>query len=582
MKGKCWVVGWIACMLCGMAWAEPQAPVVEAQPAAVSDASGEATPPGDVPYTPEQLQLINQTIDAGKIDIDLLRQVVEGEGHEEVLRMSLAECIRTAIDQNPDLQVVRFEPLKSEADIMTARGEFDPVASETATYLNASQEASPEYKIFGGITSIESENTNSKTSLSGKLETGTLYDVSFGLEKQTTTYTLFRSQYSGGLTLTLSQPLLKGRSIAANTARIRMAQNARQGAEAQVRLAVMNVVAEVVKAYWDLVGAAENLTVREDALSNAERLLDISQKRLDIGSAAAIEVLQAKAGVAMRQTDLITARSQVTNSEDVLKQFLNLRDGDLFSSKRLIPTDRPEVADFNIDAFRDIDARLKSSIDLALANRPEMALGRIEIETSEIDRKRASDMMLPQLDVTGTLFRGKRGGAAGDVFEGIYQRRDHAYSVGLKAGVPIGNRAARGAYQRADLTARQAEQKLEKTKQELMLKVRLAMRALNTSQILVESNRQARTLQETNVAAEEKRLRLGVSTSYRVLQVQQDLTAAQTQEVQARVGVQKATVDLRLAEGTILDSLGIDFLTPESEPPVSFIRSVVPLDPKQD
>jgi len=53
-----------------------------------------------------------------------------------------------------------------------------------------------------------------------------------------------------------------------------------------------------------------------------------------------------------------------------------------------------------------------------------------------------------------------------------------------------------------------------------------------------------------------------------VLQVQQDLTAAQTQEVQARVSVQKATIDLRLSEGTLLDSLGIEFLAPESEPPI--------------
>ena len=108
------------------------------------------------------------------------------------------------------------------------------------------------------------------------------------------------------------------------------------------------------------------------------------------------------------------------------------------------------------------------------------------------------------------------------------------------------------------------------------LPVRLAARAVDTSQILVESNRQTRALQETNVVAEEKRLRLGVTTSYQVLQIQGDLTAAQTQEVQAQVAYEKALVDLRLAEGAILSALGIEFGAPEPERPVSYVRSVVP------
>ncbi|HNR37014.1 MAG TPA: hypothetical protein PKO36_17700, partial [Candidatus Hydrogenedentes bacterium] len=94
------------------------------------------------------------------------------------------------------------------------------------------------------------------------------------------------------------------------------------------------------------------------------------------------------------------------------------------------------------------------------------------------------------------------------------------------------------------------------------------------------SNRQAKQLQEANVIAEEKRLRLGVSTSYRVLQVQQDLTLAQTQELQARIAYEKALVELRLSEGTLLESLGIDFCPPEPEAPVTFGRSIRPPVPE--
>ena len=564
-------------LLAGCAiWADdPQVTVTEAAPApSVQPVPGEVIAPADTPLTDEQMQLLNQKIDVSGIDIDRLRKLVEEQEGGEPLRMSLDDCMRLAVENSPDLQIVRYEALKSASDVFTAKGEFDPVLSEIYNRTKSEQVASPEYQRFGGISSLQAERVTKKTSVSGKLQTGTVYDASFEIDKESTTLTNLVPQYSGGLTLTLSQPLLKGRGVAVNTARIRMAKNARLISEAQLRLAVMNTIAEVVKAYWDLVGATDSLAVREQAVANAERLLDIGKKRLDIGTGAALEVLQAKAGVATRQTELITARSQVANAEDVLKQVLNMRENGVFSGKRIVPTDRPKVTELDIEKLRNVDEDLKQSFELALEKRPEMTSAKLEIETAKIDRSRSSNAMLPQVDLTGILFQGKRGPLYNDVFEGVLSRDDNMYTIGVKGSVVLGNRAARGAFQRADLTARQAETKLERTKQELMLKVRLAHRAVNTSQILIESNRQLCKLQETNVAAEEKRLRLGVSTSYRVLQMQTDLLAAQTQEVQARIGYEKALVDLRLAEGTVLDSLGIEFEAPEPEPPVTFVRSI--------
>ncbi len=540
--------------------------------------AGETVSPGDAPLTEEQMQLLNQKIDLGRIDIDRLRDIVEQQEGAEPIRMSLDDCMRLAIENSPDLQVVRYEAMKSASDVFTAGGEFDPILSETYLHSKAEQIASPEYQTFARISSLQMTKSNSKTSISGKLKTGTLYDASFELDKESTTFTKFVPQWSGGLTHTLSQPRLKGRGIV-NTARIRMAKNAKLMSEAQLRLATMNIVAEVVKAYWDLVGAAEGLSVRQQSVANAERLLDIAQKRLDIGTGAALEVLQAKAGVTSRQTELITARTQVSNAEDVLKQALNMRDNGVFSGKRIVPTDRPKGDELDIEKLKDVDGQLKESFDLAFKNRPEMTSGELEIETAKIDRSRAANEMLPQVDLTGSAFQGKRGPMTNDVFEGIFSRDDNMYSIGVKGQIVLGNRAARGAFNRADLTAKQAETKLEKTKQELMLRVRLATRALYTSQILIESNKQLSKLQETNVAAEEKRLRLGVSTSYRVLQMQTDLLAAQTQEVQARIGFEKALVDLRLAEGRILDTLGIQFDVPEPQPPVTFLRSIDPREP---
>lgn len=531
------------------------------------------------PLTDDQVRLLNQEIDVSRIDLGRLRELAETGPQHERMRLSLEECIGIALQSNPDLQVVAFEPEKSAADILASKGEFDPMASGMFTYMESSQQASAEYRLFGGISSIEMYRANWQFGLAGKLQWGTMYNVQFDLDKSESTYNRFIEEYNGGLTLTITQPLLRGRGTKANLARIKIAKLARDMSDLAVQQAVMETVAQVIKSYWDLVGAYESLRVQEEALANAERLLEISQKRFDIGTAAAIEVLQAKAGVATRQSEFISARSRIMDAEDLLKQMLNMRDEGLFSSKRIVPTDRPSAPEIDIEEFKVIDEKLEESIQLALERRPELQSAEIEIQSAEIERGRASNDLLPKVDVTGGVYQGARDHYLREIFYGVRDRSDNFYTYGVQGSLPIGNRAARGQYTRANLSARQAESRLEKTKQEVMLKVRMAMRALKTSQILIESNQEARKLQETNVAAEEKRLQLGVSTSYRVLQIQQDLTLAQTQEVSSRIAYEKALVDLRLAEGSILDQLGVEFTAPEQKPPVTFVRSVWPKDP---
>lgn len=563
MPARVLVCCMVALAMGGAAWCAPG--VGEVQGQAVS-----TEPEGSMGL------LLHQKIDINLIDLDELREVIEGQQGPERLRLSLDECVRIAVASNPDIRVVSYEPLKSDADIYAAKGEFDPLLSAMTTYRESEQRATPEYRTFGGISSITEERRNSTFTLGGKLGWGTTYDATFTVNWEETTFNRFVRQWSGGLALTLTQPLLRGRGKAANLARIRIAKNSRVISDLQVELAVMNAIGETIKAYWDLVGAVENLTVMEQALANAERLLDISRKQLDIGTGAAIDVVQAKAGVATRQSELISARSSVADAEDMLKQLLDMRDNGVFSSRRIAPTDRPSVAEFSASLLQDSEAELAASIEASLANRPEIASDELTIENAKVERKRAANDMLPQLDVSGTVFQGGRDLVMDGVFDGVRDRSDNSYGVTVQGSIPLGNRAARGAHQSAEMTLRQAEQRLEKTKQEAMLRVRLAMRARHTSHILVESNRQARVLQETNVIAEEKRLRLGTSTSYRVLQIQEDLTRARTQEVQARVNYEKAMADLRLAEGTLLDNLDIEFAPPEREKPVEYLKSLVP------
>jgi len=557
-------------------------PVEEAQPAEAADAAAPA------PLEKPQLGLrydavlreaddsVSRRIDADLIDLDALRLALEASLGRSEIRLALNDCILIALDRNPDILLAEFEPRKVDGDVLTAKGEFDPILGTDILYTKASTIASQTLIAYGGITSVESWNTTTRTSVMGKLHTGTMYNLTFAMNKEENTFGKFIEEWDGLLSLSLTQPILSGFGPSVNKVRIRQARNARAAAEEQFRASVMNTVAGVVKAYWDLTGAIERLTVREESLDNAERLLHINETRRQLGTAADIDVLQAKAGVAMRQSELIAARAAVGHAEDALKQLLDIRDGDLFSTARILPTDRPGFASGLWIDPSNLEDQIAVSVERALRNRPELKASEFEIENAKLEEMRTRNQMLPKLDVVGSYAQGGRDHKPRQVFYGMRAGDVDAMSIGLQGSVPIGNRAARGQHLRAQLTREQAEQRFENVRQGLMVNVHVAMRNVFANQTLVESTRQAREFQEVNVVAEEKRLRLGVTTSYQVLLVQQDLTLAQTQEVQALIDYQKALVDLNLAEGTVLENLGVALDPPETAEPVGYIQAVTP------
>ncbi len=501
---------------------------------------------------------LKAAISADLIDLSELRAAAERPPVGETLRLTLEETIRLALENNPDIVIAAYEPEKAEAEMVAARGEFDPVLQQNISYADTSMSLDQRLRRYAGFSSIDSTSVSSETALGGKLHYGTRYAVQFDMNYEESTFDNFRGEYGGQLGLTLTQPLLRGFGRDINTIRIRAAGNLRKISEAQTQLTVLNTVADVVKSYWDLAGAVEAVRVHEGALRNAERLLAVNEKRREIGTGADIDVLQAKAGVAMRQSELIAAYALIADAGDVLKLALNLQDEGRFSRTVIIPTDRPSPEPHDSFDVASMTENIEQGERAALALRPEMRMTDLEIANAELDEQRARDEMRPQLDIVGSYTRGGRDRRLGKTLSGVIEEQDSTYGLGVQGSVVIGNRAARGAHQRARLNRRQAEERQKKTEMMLMMGVHYAGRAVMTNKALMESNQQTVLLQEANVNAEEKRLQLGVTTSYQVLRVQEDLTAAQVQELQARIAYEKALVDFQLATGTLLRDLSID------------------------
>lgn len=583
----------------------------------------------------------DDTFDMNDTTIDKLFEEYERRSAKrELLNISLEDCLRIALVQNLDIQVAEFDPQRNDGELMQARGEFDPNFMLESNYRESTTSPSAQTNAFtgglggsggGGLLSglggggsssllsglgnnnnsdtpalatalrlavgvastairigsqlipfnqpepfiIQSEGWQHSAAVNGKLHWGTEYELRLSMNVEESTYSGDTAEWDGGLTLQLTQPLLKGRGKNANLARIRTAKNSRISSEYQLEQTVHQSMSEVIKAYWDLVGAYEQMRVSQRSLSNALQLQSDNEERFRIGAGNQLEVSQAKASVAERQADVINQQNQIVQTENRLKQLLDLRDEYVLSPVRLVPTGQiPEARVLDIDE--------RTSVQRALENRPDIKSSMIEAENAGIELKRANNELLPDLDLTGSYFTGGRGSDKQNVLDGTERRSDETWSLGLKATIPITNRQSRGSHTSATIGKRQAERRFTKTQQEAIVGVMNAISSVGSNRVAVEARAESRAYQEINVDKQKTSLKLGATTSFEVLRTQEDLASAEAQEVQSRIELEKSLVDLELAEGTILENHGIEFIPPEEAEAVPFFRSLIPPAPSVD
>jgi outer membrane protein TolC len=349
--------------------------------------------------------------------------------------------------------------------------------------------------------------------------------------------------------------LLKGFGLGVNLTRIRVARNNRQISEEQLAVTVMDTVSQVLGGYWDLVFARENLGVARQSLGNARNLLEQNRVRVELGVAAPIEVHQAEAGVKRREAEVISAMAAIRDAEDALNLLLNVREDSELWNEAIAPADKPVMI------ARLLDEKL--SFETALEKRPELVQARKSLENSELVVRLSKNELLPSIDLKGSYGFNSLRGSFGNEVEYLTRGDDWKFSYGIVAQIPVGNRLAKGAYLRSQYEVEKTRLRIEQLEQAIRIEVRNAIRQIETNRKLVETNRIATKLQERTLEDEKKRHRVGVSTSYRVLEFEEDLALARNLELQALVDHRKALISLDRAEGTILDRHDIEFVSAE-------------------
>jgi outer membrane protein TolC len=469
--------------------------------------------------------------------------------------LTLNDCIQLALQHNFDVRIERVNPEIARYNVSLAYAGYDPSFDLTGTH---SDSTSP-----GGLdaqnrpfqpTSSKSDAFN--VGINGQLpiDSGLTYSLAGNITQTSGDSTQFTTNgipflvpfqsTRGSASLGLRQPLLKNLWTDAVRLNVEVSKNQLKYSEWGLRGRIMSIVTSVETTYDDLIAARENVVVQEKALQLAEQLRAENKKKVEVGALAPLDEKQAESQVAARRADLLAAQHALDIQENLLKGLVS----DEFSDWQRVTVQPAE----SLSAVPQI-LSLQASWLNGMTLRPDLEQARLDLDRQGINLKYSHNQLFPQLDLIGTFGRAGNASQYSGVFSGISEASGPFYSLGAEFRIPLGNQAARSSYKVAKALKAQLVLRLKKLEQDIMLAIDDAVKLAQTNLQRVDATKEARSYAEAALDAEQKKLENGKSTSFVVLQLQRDLTAARSAEIQALADYNKALAQLALAEGTTLE-----------------------------
>lgn len=486
-----------------------------------------------------------------------------------VRRLSIDEAVALALEQNIDLQVDRIDPQVQDYNVSVARSGYTPVLFSNFTTFS---QTNPPQDIFGGDQSaVTNERLSSVAGLQQLLPFGgASYSANWNSGRVTTNniFSSFNPQLNSLVAFNYTQPLLRNFRIDATRQQVLVSRKNREISDVQLQQSIAVTTRNVKNAYWDLVFAINNLSVQRQSLQLAQQSFRDNRARVEIGTMAPLDIVQAEAEVAQREEGVILAEAAISRAEDTLRALIsNPVDQPNFWNIRLEPADQPE--------FRPVAVDVDAAVRNALASRTDLATSRKQIESNDIAIRYFRNQSLPDVNalvnysaigLAGTQFRfgsgfpppvlsqSQRGyfGALGDAFASDFP----TWSLQLQVNYPIGASNAEANLARARLQNSQSQKQLQSSELQVTTQIRNLARNVQTNSKRVESTRASRALAEKRLEAEEKKFQAGMTSSFLVIQAQRDLSQARNSELQAIIDYLKSVVDYETSQQSPLGGGG--------------------------
>lgn len=488
-------------------------------------------------------------------------------------KLTLDGAIKQALKNNLDIQISKVSYDQSQADISGAKGIFDLNFTMKAEHSDTSRAPRTELD-------APSEKQDLLTfSAQQLISTGATLSLNVTNYKYETSDYLFSTLnpvYGANTRFRIEQPIFNGYGKNNVEYQINLNRKYSERALEQLKSTVTRLLTDTESGYLDLLYSFQNLKVAQESLKLAGEQSEITQKKVEVGTLAPVDQLQADANLADAEQKLVSAENLLLAAQDQLKKILNLKREEW--NVTFVPE---EDSRFHVQNFEP-----KKCVDTAMQNNPDIKIARLDMKVSQLTMDFQQNKMKPTVSLYGTLsYDGNNSQLVIDpdtgepvldpfgrpmIFPGSYRdsfgdmtSMDHqSWSVGVNVSFPLQNRAAKAAFMRAKLDRTGKDFQLQNAIIQVTNSVRDALRNLNASLRSINAAKKTRELREKNLEIEKKKFINGMSTNFLVSQQEDELSQARILELNAKVSYQKSLVLLKNAMGTLLKERHISFEEP--------------------
>jgi outer membrane protein len=459
--------------------------------------------------------------------------------------MSLQDCFQEALAHNFDVQIERYNPQISLYTLNAAYAGYDPQLNFSATH-DHNNLSGPD-----GSPSKSADGNTFNSSISGGSPWGMTYNLNGNISDNTQFPFLGTNTFRGNglIELQVTQPLLKNFWIDTTRLTIRVDKNRLKFSKQGLRNQIITTLTSVEDAYYELIFAQENVEVETQALVLAQTQLDQDKQRVEVGSLAPLDVQQDESQAASSRANLIAAENTLSVDQNTLKNLIT----DAYSKWHGTNIQPTATLEAPLELFD-----LQDSWNQGMTKRPDLLQARLNVEQQGIELKFSYNQMFPELDLIGTF--GYNG--AGRDFSGTLNQFSEAnrpfYSYGAQLSVPLSNVGPRNQYKSAKAVLQQVVLQLKQFEQNVLVEIDNAVNEARSEYQSVDATRQARIYAEAALDAEQKKYSVGKSTTFTVLQLQNNLTAARSQEIRALANYNQALANLSQQEGSTLERNNVD------------------------
>lgn len=483
-----------------------------------------------------------------------------GQPTAPIRSLTLEDAVALTLEKNLDIAVAKLDPQAADYQIAGTRNLFRPVFNSTVGERD--QYALPTSTLNGG-TRVNNGTSTYNVGLSKAMRWygGTLA-VNWANSRLDTsnTFSTFNPSYTTNLNAAYVQPLVRGFRIDNTRQTLEINMINRDITEETTKATVIQTVANVRNAYWDLVFAQSAVEVARQAMSLADKLVEDNQARVEVGTLAPLDIVQAQAEAATRRQNLASAEATAQTAELALKRYIVSGTDDAMWRQQIRPVDLPSLQ----PAPTDVEGAVRN----ALAQRTDVLTARKNLDSNDVSLRYFKNQSMPAVDLNanygaqglgGTAFirsgtgvdskiTGTIPGGYGDALSALSQRTYPTWNMSVVMSYPLGGGQADAQYARAKVQRTQATTRLRALEITIAAEVANAALTVQSNLKRVDAASAARELAQKRLEAEQSKFEVGMSTNFFVVQAQRDLRDAQNTELRTLADYRKSLVNFERAQ----------------------------------